>query len=483
MGKVAQQVDLVRKEPSNFYQEPSVFRSGGNSPTGQTVGRVLTLPRFPGISSSVLSVIDNGRTDHSNFHFDQVTGLPSRNNFHTALDELITNGVSDCAVLFVDLDNFRRINNCFGHQTGDNLLHAAARRLQQFGSEHDAVVGRFGGDEFVLFVHGEIAVAALNALADQLIADLAEPHELDSLSVSVTASVGIARFPTDSLEASQLIQYAHTAMYAAKEMGGQGYRHFAQDMAARAVDNLQIEGRLRQALENDEFSLMYQPIVRAGSTEVAIVETLLRWKNDQDNMVAPDQFIPVAEESGLILDIGRWVLHAACRQASQWRQTRTTPIVVSVNASPLQLASPRFCDDVQAAMDAADLPPALLAIEMTERMMVEEDAITSANIRRLTQMGVRIALDDFGTGYSSLSYLTRYQIQCIKIDRSFIEKIECDVQARALVQAIIGIGKTLGVVMVAEGVETQGQATVLESLGCNYLQGYLIGRPAVAEAL
>lgn len=227
---------------------------------------------------------------------------------------------------------------------------------------------------------------------------------------------------------------------------------------------------------------MYQPIVRAGSTEVAIVETLLRWKNDQGDIVAPDQFIPVAEESGLILDIGRWVLHAACRQASQWRQTRTTPIVVSVNASPLQLASPKFCDNVQDAMDAADLPPALLAIEMTERMMVEEDAITSANIRRLTQMGVRIALDDFGTGYSSLSYLTRYQIQCIKIDRSFIGKIECDVKARALVQAIIGIGKTLGIVMVAEGVETQDQATVLESLGCNYLQGYLIGRPAVAGA-
>lgn len=240
---------------------------------------------------------------------------------------------------------------------------------------------------------------------------------------------------------------------------------------------------MRQALENGEFSLMYQPIVRAGSTDIRIVETLLRWKNDQDEIVAPDQFIPVAEESGLILDIGRWVLHAACRQAGHWRQTRKTPIVVSVNASPLQLANPTFCDDVQAAMDAAGLPPALLAIEMTERMMVEEDAITSANIRRLTQMGVRVSLDDFGTGYSSLSYLTRYQIQCIKIDRSFIEKIECDLQARALVQAIIGIGKSLSVVMVAEGVETQGQAALLESLGCDYLQGYLIGRPVFAEAL
>lgn len=299
----------------------------------------------------------------------------------------------------------------------------------------------------------------------------------------MTASVGIARFPADGKEASQLIQYAHTAMYAAKEMGGQGYRHFAQDMATRAADSLQIEGRLRQALKNGEFSLMYQPIVRAGSTDIRIVETLLRWKNDQDEIVAPDQFIPVAEKSGLILDIGRWVLHAACRQAGHWRQTRKTPIVVSVNASPLQLANPTFCDDVQAAMDAAGLPPALLAIEMTERMMVEEDAITSANIRRLTQMGVRVSLDDFGTGYSSLSYLTRYQIQCIKIDRSFIEKIECDLLARALVQAIIGIGKSLSVVMVAEGVETQGQAALLESLGCDYLQGYLIGRPVVAEAL
>lgn len=483
MGKVAPQVDLVRIEPVSFLQEPSTFRSNSNCSTGQAIGRTFPHSQFPGFSSSVLSIIDSVRSDRSSFHSDQVTGLPSRVHFQSALDDMITNGVSKCAVLFVDLDKFRRINNCFGHQTGDNLLHAAAQRLQRFGSKHDAVVSRFGGDEFVLFVQGENNAAALNALAERLVADFAQPHQMGSLSISVTASVGIAQFPVDGTEASQLIQYAHTAMYAAKEMGGQGFRYFSPDMATRAADALQIEGRLRQALQNDEFSLVYQPIVRAGSQDVLIVETLLRWKNDNDEVVAPDQFIPVAEEYGLILDIGRWVLHAACRQASYWRQTRSEPIVVSVNASPLQLANPKFCDDVQAAMDAAGLPPTLLAIEMTERMMVAEDAITSANIRRLTQMGVRVALDDFGTGYSSLSYLTRYQIQCIKIDRSFIEKIECDLQARALVQAIIGIGKSLNVVMVAEGVETQGQAALLESLGCDYLQGYLIGRPVVAEVL
>lgn len=483
MGKVAPQVDLVRIEPVSFLQEPSTFRSNGNCSTGQAIGRTFPHSQFPGFSSSVLSIIDSVRSDRSSFHSDHVTGLPSRVHFQSALDDMITNGVSECAVLFVDLDKFRRINNCFGHKTGDKLLHAAARRLQLFGVEHDAVVGRFGGDEFVLFVHGENDAAELNSLAEQLVADFAVPHQLDCLSISVTASVGIARFPIDGKDASQLVQYAHTAMYAAKDMGGQGFRHFAPDMATRAADSLQIEGRLRQALENNEFSLMYQPIVRAGSADVRIVESLLRWKNDLGEIVAPDQFIPVAEESGLILDIGRWVLHAACRQASHWHQTRATPIVVSVNASPLQLANPKFCDDVQAAMDAAGLPPALLAIEMTERMMVAEDAIISANIRRLTMMGVRVALDDFGTGYSSLSYLTRYQIQCIKIDRSFVEKIECDLKARALVQAIIGIGKSLNVVMVAEGVETQGQAALLASLGCDYLQGYLIGRPVVAEAL
>jgi diguanylate cyclase (GGDEF)-like protein len=483
VGKVAQQVDLVRIDPANFLQGPSVLGSNGNSSTGLVISRTFPHSHFPGFSSSVLSIIDNVRSDRSSFHSDQVTGLPSRVHFQSALDDMISNGVSECAVLFVDLDKFRRINNCFGHQTGDNLLHAAARRLQRFGMKHDAFVSRFGGDEFVLFVQGENDAAALNALAERLVADFAQPHQIGSLSISVTASVGIAQFPVDGREASQLIQYAHTAMYAAKDMGGQGFRHFAPDMATRAADALQIEGRLRQALQNEEFSLMYQPIVRAGSQDVLIVETLLRWKNDNDEIVAPDQFIPVAEESGLILDIGRWVLHAACRQASHWRQTRSEPIVVSVNASPLQLANPKFCDDVQAAMDAAGLPPTLLAIEMTERMMVAEDAITSANIRRLTQMGVRVALDDFGTGYSSLSYLTRYQIQCIKIDRSFIEKIEYDLQARALVQAIIGIGKSLKVVMVAEGVETQGQAVLLESFGCDYLQGYLIGRPVVAESV
>jgi diguanylate cyclase (GGDEF)-like protein len=428
MGKAAQQVKLVRKEPRSSHPAAGPLALVRKRSPDYSSGHALLNPKHSDIFIAA-------RPDRSISHFDRVTGLANRTHIHGALDEMIVNGVDDCAVLFVDLDKFPRINNSFGHETGDSLLLAAGLRLRRFVTAQEGIVGRFGGDEFVLVVHGK------------------------------KGSRNIER-----------------AMYAAKEMGGQGFRHFRQDMAVHAAESLLIEGRLRQALESSEFSLVFQPIVRAGSNEIHIVETLLRWTNDQNEIVAPDQFIPVAEESGLILDIGRWVLHAACQQASQWRRTRTTPIMVSVNASPLQLANPRFCDDVQAAMDAAGLPAELLAIEMTERMMVEEDAITSANIRRLTEMGVRVALDEFGTGYSSLSYLTRYQIQSIKIDRSFIGNIEFDLQARALVQAIIGIRKSLDVRMVAEGVETQGQAAVLESLGCDYLQGYLIGRPVSAEA-
>ncbi len=476
MGKAALQVDSVRKEPRYSPAATGPLALVQKRSPDYSSGHALLHPKHSNISFAV-------RPDRSMSHFDRVTSLPDRIHIHGALDELIANGVDDCAVLFVDLDNFRRINNSFGHETGDSLLLAAGLRLQRFVTAREGIVGRFGGDEFVLVVHGKSDPTTLNALAEQIAIELAHPHQFESLSVSVTASIGIACFPRDATEAGQLIQYAHTAMYAAKEMGGHGFRHFRQDMAAQAAESLLIEGRLRQALESKEFSLVFQPIVRAGSNEIHIVETLLRWTNDQNEIVAPDQFIPVAEESGLILDIGRWVLHAACQQASQWRRTRATPIMISVNASPLQLANPRFCDDVQAAMDATGLPAELLAIEMTERMMVEEDAITSANIRRLAEMGVRVALDDFGTGYSSLGYLTRYQIQSIKIDRSFIGNIEFDLQARALVQAIIGIGKSLDVRMVAEGVETQGQAAVLESLGCDYLQGYLIGHPVSAEAL
>jgi diguanylate cyclase (GGDEF)-like protein len=483
MGKAALQVDLVRKEPVDLHFGATPLSSFANLPTAHKPGRAPLRPQLPGLSSTLRAIIENAPGRDATTHFDQITGLPDRIQVHNVLAEMIASGAGECAVVFIDLDNFRRINNCFGHETGDSLLHAAARRLHGFATEQDGIVGRFGGDEFVLVVHGKRDEAALNVLAGQLVTVLAFPHDFKGLIVSVTASVGIARFPKDGKDTNQLIQYAHTAMCATKEMGGQGFRHFIKEMAADATESLLIEGRLRQALENNEFSLRFQPIIRAGSTEICIVETLLRWTNDQNEMIAPDRFIPVAEASGLIQDIGRWVLHAACRQASHWRQTRTKPIVVSVNASPLQLASPRFCDDVQAALDAADLPPVLLAIEMTEQLMVEEDAITSANIRRLTEMGVRVALDDFGTGYSSLSYLTRYQIQCIKIDRSFIAKIECDAQSRALVQAIIGIGKSLNVVMVAEGVETQGQARLLESMGCDYLQGFLIGRPVSAVAL
>jgi len=483
MGKLAQQVDLVRKEPVNLHFGATHSSSFANLPTASKAGRALLRPQLPGLSSTLRAIIENDPGRGAIPLFDRVTGLPDRNQVHNVLAEMIANGAGECAVVFIDLDNFRRINKCFGHETGDNLLHAAARRLHRFVMSQDGLVGRFGGDEFVLVVPGKKDDAALNSLAEQLVTELALPHYFKGLTVSVTASLGIARFPQDGKDAGQLIQYAHTAMYEAKKMGGQGFRHFVKAMAADATESLLIEGRLRQALEDNEFSLMFQPIIRAGSTEISIVETLLRWTNGQNEKIAPDRFIPVAEASGLILDIGRWVLHAACRQASHWQRTRTTPIVVSVNASPLQLASPRFCDDVQAAMDAADLPPALLAIELTERLMVEEDAITSANIRRLTEMGVRVALDDFGTGYSSLSYLTRYQIQCIKIDRSFIAEIESDAQSRALVQAIIGIGKSLNMAMVAEGVETQAQATLLEIMGCDYLQGFLIGRPVSAAAL
>jgi diguanylate cyclase (GGDEF)-like protein len=483
MGKAEQQVNLVRKEQVSLRFGTTPLSSVASLPTSHKAGRALTRPQLPGLSSTLRAIIENSPGRDASPLFDQVTGLPDRIQVHNVLAEMIASGAGECTVVFVDLDNFRRINKCFGHETGDSLLQAAARRLHRFVSQQDGLVGRFGGDEFVMVVHGKRDEAALNVMAEQLVTELAFPLDFKGLSVSVTASVGIARFPKDAKDAGQLIQYAHTAMYVTKEMGGQGFRHFTKEMAADAADGLLIEGRLRQALENNEFSLMFQPIIRAGSTEIGIVETLLRWTNDQNEMIAPDRFIPVAEASGLILDIGRWVLHAACRQASHWQQTRTKPIVVSVNASPLQLASLSFCNDVQAALDATDLPPALLAIEMTEKLVVEEDAITSANIRRLTEMGVRVALDDFGTGYSSLSYLTRYQIQCIKIDRSFIAKIECDAQSRALVQAIIGIGKNLNVVMVAEGVETQGQATLLESMGCDYLQGFLIGRPVSSVAL
>jgi diguanylate cyclase (GGDEF)-like protein len=476
MGKAAQQVELVRKEPRKFHPAAGSLALVRKRSPDYSSGHALLSPKPSNISFAV-------RPDHSIARSDRVTGLPNRTHIHGALDEMTVNGVDHCFILFVDLDNFRRINNSFGHETGDSVLLAAGRRLQRFVTAREGIVGRFGGDEFVLVIHGKRDLATLNALAEQLVIELAYPHQFEGLSVSVTASIGIARFPGDATEAGQLIQFAHTAMYAAKEMGGQGFRHFRQEMVEHAAESLLIEGRLRQALESNEFSLVFQPIARVGSNEIHIVEALVRWTNDQNEIVAPDQFISVAEESGLILDIGRWVLHAACQQASEWRRMRATPIVVSVNASPLQLANPKFCDDVQAAMDAAGLPADLLAIEMTERMMVEEDAITSANIRRLTEMGVRVALDDFGTGYSSLGYLTKYQIQCIKIDRSFIGNIEFDLQARALVQAIIGIGKSLDVRMVAEGVETQGQAAVLEILGCDYLQGYLIGRPVSAEAL
>jgi diguanylate cyclase (GGDEF)-like protein/PAS domain S-box-containing protein len=419
---------------------------------------------------------------------DPVTGFFNRHALSASLAQEVARGAAagrECAVLFLDLDKFKRVNDSFGHAIGDELLRQTARRLHGVLRPND-MLARFGGDEFIIVIP-DLAPGTAAQMATQcgerVIGAMAGRFELFHHAIAVSASVGVACYPLHGSDSDMLIRNADIAMYEAKKAGRGELRFFNDAMNAAAKDALVIDGALRGAIEAGEFKLLYQAIVDARTGKLTKVEALLRWHSAELGWMPPDRFIPVAEDSGMIVAIGTWVLDEACRQMARWRDGPLDGLTISINVSAWQLADPAFVTLVERALASNGLDGHRLELELTERVLIDDGGQVSAVLRRLRALGVSISLDDFGTGYSSLSYLTRFQLNTLKIDRAFVMDIEHSERSNSLVNAIIAMGHSLGLQLVAEGVETAGQAAILETMGCHYLQGYHFSRPIPADEL
>ncbi|HOZ64663.1 MAG TPA: GGDEF domain-containing phosphodiesterase, partial [Burkholderiaceae bacterium] len=341
---------------------------------------------------------------------------------------------------------------------------------------------RLGGDEFVLVLSDMAQVSDMLPVAQQILTVLAEPVTLNDQVVMVSASLGISAYPRDGDTADVLIRHADTAMYRAKEQGGNAMAFFTPEMNQTMVERVHVEAGLRRALEHREFCLFYQPILDIATGIVTSAEALLRWNDPQRGLIGPDQFISIAEETGLIIPIGNWVLQEACMQAKTWQNLGLGAIPVAVNLSARQFNAPSLDAAIEAALKSADCPAALLQLEITESMVMANANQALQTMRRMNALGVQLSIDDFGTGYSSLSYLKRFPVNKLKIDRSFVSDIHVDVNDEAIVDAILTLARKLGLRTVAEGVETVAQLQFLRALGCDECQGYLFARPCSSEA-
>jgi diguanylate cyclase (GGDEF)-like protein/PAS domain S-box-containing protein len=410
--------------------------------------------------------------------YDSLTGLPNRNMFFGELNRTIARARREhreFAVCFIDLDRFKAINDTLGHQAGDELLEAMADRLRTSLRESD-VVARLGGDEFVVLLEG-CTPADLGRVANKMLASIGEPLMLHGCTLDVTCSIGIGIFPADGDDAATLLKHADAAMYLAKERGKNNVQFYTAELADLAERQFALESELRLALARDELFLHYQPKIDLATGEMRSVEALLRWEHPQRGLVPPNDFIPLAEERGLIVPIGRWVIQAACRQMREWRRAGLAVPAVAVNLSARQFASETLIEDLVRALEEHDIEPSQFEVELTESALMADPERANQVLRQVDAMGVRISIDDFGTGYSSLSYLKRFPARTVKIDRSFIRGLPADTNDAAITQAVIAMAHSLGLAVVAEGVECETQLQTLREMGCDEVQGYLLGRP------
>ncbi|MBK1691050.1 EAL domain-containing protein [Ectothiorhodospira mobilis] len=459
---------------------------------GEVYPEWLTISAVPGESGQIEHYVgvfsDIGQVKEAQqqlefmAHYDPLTGLANRVLFRDRLRQALRrarrHGTS-LVLLFIDLDRFKTINDTLGHNLGDQLLQTVARRMEHTTRASDTL-SRLGGDEFVLLLDGEMNRDDIQTLCRKLLKILEEPMHLDGHEVAVSASIGIATYPEDGEDADTLLKHADLAMYEAKTHGRNGYEFFAPNLSEGVLDRLKMESALRGASARDELRVHYQPQVDLRDGSLLGVEALVRWQHPALGLISPGHFIALAEEMGVIGEIGAWVLREACRQMRAWRDAGFHVPQVAVNLSVQQLERESLVERVQDALGDYGLPPRCLELEVTESLIMKAPEKTLSVLQQLKGMGVKLAVDDFGTGYSSLSYLKRLPLDRLKIDRSFIQDVGRDPNGEAIIRAVIGLGQTLGLETVAEGIEQEGQGAFLLREGCHMGQGFLFGRPRPA---
>lgn len=417
-------------------------------------------------------------------HHDSLTTLANRFSMENRLEQALATSrreAGQLAVLLIDMDRFKNINDTLGHHVGDKLLVEVANRLQASVRESD-IVARLGGDEFVIVLTGMDAVQDAMSVGTKILGALGQPYTIEGQLLHTTPSIGISVFPDDGNDVSTLLKHADAAMYHAKENGRNNLSFFTANLTVDATLHMELEHDLRAALDAGKLEVHYQPQVCANTGKLIGFEALARWQHPERGWIPPLQFIHIAEESGLIEPLGAWVLDRACRQLADWHAAGTGDVGMAINLSAHQLRSATLVEQVRATLQKYALAAEDIEIEVTESVAMADPEQAIQRLRALRDLGVRIAIDDFGTGYSSLSYLKRLPIQVLKIDRTFVNDIETDPNDAAICSATITIAKSLGLRVIAEGVETTAQRDFLAGLGCDFLQGYLFGRPAPAEA-
>jgi diguanylate cyclase (GGDEF)-like protein len=444
----------------------------------------------PLLERSIRYAIERKRTEERIYHmafYDSLTNLPNRILFQDRLRLAIANAERYkhmSAVLFLDIDNFKRINDTFGHFLGDRLLKEVAGRLSSIMRKCDSVTrdapdlfARLGGDEFTVLLNVINDLEDAARVATRIKETISMPFNLDGYEIFITSSIGIAIYPLDGEEIDSLLKNADAAMYHAKGHGKNNYQYYKQDMNATALERLTLENDLRKALERKEFLLYYQPLVDVHTGVITGLEALIRWQHPERGIVAPSEFIPLAEETGLILPISKWVLNTACEQSKTWQAKGHKPIPVAVNLSSQQFEQKDFIKTLSGILNDSGVRPRDLILEITESTILQNTKTAFASLHALTEMGLLLVIDDFGTGYSSLGYLKRFPIHAIKIDRSFVKEISTGSDNAAIAVAIISMAHSLRLKVVAEGVESEEQLAFLCSQRCDEAQGYLFSHP------
>lgn len=469
-----QEVEYQRKDGSRFHGMNSALAIHDEN------GKVLY---FDGVISDITERKQAERQVYRLAHYDTLTGLPNRSHLRDRLEQTLVDAgrrKERLAIMFLDMDRFKNVNDSLGHEIGDLLLQAVSKRLLECVRRNDSV-SRQGGDEFIVVLRDIADEAAAAHVADKILTTVGGLYIIGTHEMHITPSIGISLFPDDGSQVEDLIRNADTAMYQAKENGRANYQFFTPEMIRRTHERLSLEGELRHALEREEFALVYQPQVDMRSGEIAGAEALLRWNNRNLGMISPATFIPIAEQSGLIVPIGEWVLQTTCRQNRAWLDAGLTPIPVAVNLSAIQFRRNDMAGIIAGILAQSSLDPMLLELELTESVIMQETRETADMMRRLNQLGVRLSIDDFGTGYSSLSYLKRFRIDKLKIDQSFVRDITTDPDDAAIISAIISLGQSLNVKIVAEGAETREQLEFLHRCQCDLIQGYHFSKPLPAD--